>query len=445
MEHNIERRPLKAAYFVIVGLILLCLSCEKKEDSLGLGLQPDEDFLDVLTIDDLNISTSTVRADSARTNELSRALLGELRHPLFGTMRSTIYSQFRLNALGADFGTNPTVDSLMLNLLYLDNDSVYGPDMEEFTISIKRLDVALDLDSLYYSNYTTEVLDEELAFDPDSIIRFETDEDVIIGEDTLSPRLMVRLKDELGQELLDASEGDDGVFDEIDDFLEYFKGLRISTSRLTTTGAIAYFDLLSASSNMTLYYHNDDEDSLSFEFTINSNAQRYLAFERDYTGTPVADQLNDPSLGQQEVYLQAMAGVNVAIDISQLKNVLDTINGAFNKVEIVVPALEPTENDEFPFPERLFAVYVNSDGDVLSIPDLFEGDAHSDGYYDEDTGEYRVNMTRFAQQIVTEVEDADEIKLLPTSNAVSPNFVRLAGSENPEKRIKLVITYTQFE
>jgi hypothetical protein len=444
MENISLRRPVKAAYFVLICMAFVFLSCEKKEDSLGLGLQPDEEFLGLVVIDGLDIVTNTVLADSARTNQLTRALLGEIDHPVFGRYSSVIYSQIRLSALGAEFGEEGTVmvDSLILALDYIDDEDLYGAQ-DPMLFSVKRLAVDLDLDSTYYSNYSTEVLEEELLENQGPFI-FDKDFEPVVGSDTLPPQLRLKLKNEIGDELVANSFGDESIFDDITEFLEFFKGLKIEASNQGPTGALATFDLLSTRSKMTLYYHNST-DTADFDFTINQNAQRYLSFNHDYTGTPIEAQLNDPSLGLSELHVQATGGVNFAVDISELIPLTDTISAALNKVELVIPVADMLENETFPFPERLFAVYENDEGNVVSVPDLFEGEAHSQGFYDEDKGEYRINITRFSQQLVNGVLTANEIKVLPTSNAISPNFVRLLGSEGDEQRVKLVVTYTEFE
>ena len=101
--------------------------------------------------------------------------------------------------------------------------------------------------------------------------------------------------------------------------------------------------------------------------------------------------------------------------------------------------------DEQFFPERLFAVYDNEDGEPISIPDIFEGEVHSDGRYDDDAGEYRVNITRFAQQVVTGIIPEPSLRLLPVSNAITATSVRLNGVGNIVGGAKLVVTYTQYE
>jgi len=111
----------------------------------------------------------------------------------------------------------------------------------------------------------------------------------------------------------------------------------------------------------------------------------------------------------------------------------------------VLPVVQESLNEDFPFPPRLFATYVNNVGTVASVPDIFEGDIHSDGYYDENAGEYRINITRYIQQLRTGLINDPELKILPTSNSISANFVKLVGSEGMDKRAKLVLTYTQFE
>jgi hypothetical protein len=449
MTQNFIRRPLnKAAYFVYLSALLILLgSCEKTEDSLGLQLQDEEDLINLIIVDDLDITTYTVLADSTRTNELSRAMIGDLQHPEFGSHQSTLFTQVRLSALGVDFADgsaaqNVTLDSLVLALEYFEENSIYGAE-EPMVFSVQRLDERLDSDSLYYSNQETSVLSDELLYSTDAITPLQNEE-TVVGEDTLPAQLRLRLVDALGEELLLSGLEDNSPFDDVDDFLDYFKGIKISAAKQGANGGIVFFNLLSSNSKLTLYYKNET-DTLSFDFMINENSQRYLKFDHDYSGTSINNQISDSTLGTQELYLQAMAGLNLRVDVSSTLAISDTSEIALNKAEIVLPVVQESLNEDFPFPPRLFATYVNNVGTVASVPDIFEGDIHSDGYYDENAGEYRINITRYIQQLRTGLINDPELKILPTSNSISANFVKLVGSEGMDKRAKLVLIYTQFE
>lgn len=447
MTNNILRRPVWAAYFVLLGILLTFIACEKPEDNLGLDLIAEEDLLGLRTVvDSVALSPYTVLADSGRTNELSRAMLGDFRHPEMGRTQASIYTQIRLSALGAEFdgedGNDAVVDSLVLSFQYFATDSVYG-ELEPMQFSVMRLDEDLDLDSAYYSDDETEVINEELLFDPSPITPAQNDSTFLYGE-SFPPQLRLRLKDELGGALI--IEARDGLaFEGVSEFVEYFKGFRITAENLGSTGSILTLDLLQARSLLTLYYHNNDEDSLSFDLSINENAQRYVNLSHDYTGFVAGNALLDASQRDQQLYLQAAAGLNVAVDLPLLQSIADTSDTAFNKVELVFPVTFPENQAINDFPERLFAIYVDSDGDVISIPDIFEGELHSDGFYDEDAGEYRLNITRFSQQVVNGEVDTSSLRILPVNNTISPNLVQLIGVDSLTAGAKMIVTYTQYE
>lgn len=438
----------KAAYFVYLSAIALLLgACEKAEDSLGLNLQAEEDLLNLVTVDDVEIHTHTTLADSSRTNELSLGLLGDISHPEFGSHQSVIFTQVRLSALGVDFTgggdpSNVVLDSLVLSLEYLDEDNLYG-SAEPMAFSVQRLSEDLDIDSVYFSNHDTETLGEELLFSTDPVTPFLNTETILDG-DTLPAQLRLRLADSFGQELLDMGLDANSPFDDVDEFLAYLKGFRIEATRLGVNGGIGYYNLLSVNSKLALYYHNES-DTVSFDFLINDNAQRYLQFQHDYTGTSIENQLSDSTLGMNNLYLQAMAGLNIYVDLSALTELPDTSQVAMNKAELVFPVTNISDDQDFSFPSRLFAVYTNELGNTVSVPDIFEGDTHSDGYYDEGAGEYRINVTRYSQQLMNGVINNPRLRVLPTNNSVTANFVDLVGSGGVDSRAKLVLTYTQFE
>ncbi|MCH2197258.1 MAG: DUF4270 domain-containing protein [Flavobacteriales bacterium] len=56
--------------------------CEKPEQELGLGIQPDDDLLTAFQTDTTTIECFTIREDSLATDELSQSLLGNYFDPL---------------------------------------------------------------------------------------------------------------------------------------------------------------------------------------------------------------------------------------------------------------------------------------------------------------------------------------------------------------------------
>ena len=74
----------KIAFLLFLCCIVLFTGCLKPESSIGLGLQPETDLLDLVTTDTLTLEIFTVREDSLETDELSTAVLGRVFQPRIG-------------------------------------------------------------------------------------------------------------------------------------------------------------------------------------------------------------------------------------------------------------------------------------------------------------------------------------------------------------------------
>ena len=100
----------------VLSLVLLALhsGCRKPDSDLGLGLQPEGELLD-LRHDTLGFSIEMVLADSLRTDERSRLLLGNLFDPISGMTKASFSTEMRLSETNKDFGVNPICDSIYLS------------------------------------------------------------------------------------------------------------------------------------------------------------------------------------------------------------------------------------------------------------------------------------------------------------------------------------------
>ncbi|MFT7209759.1 MAG: hypothetical protein ACI93E_001395, partial [Flavobacteriales bacterium] len=95
---------------------VLLTQCKRPEQDLGLGLQSEDDLLAVTKTDTLTLEAFNVLEDSLRTDELSLSLLGNYIDEFTGPVKTSIYTQLRLETPDIVFGTNPIADSLVLSL-----------------------------------------------------------------------------------------------------------------------------------------------------------------------------------------------------------------------------------------------------------------------------------------------------------------------------------------
>ena len=215
--------------------------------------------------------TYTTKEDSLRSDEASYALLGSYLDPVFGLHSASFYSQLRLSSNNADFGTSPVADSIVLTLVY---KAVYGDTLTPQTVNVYELDENIYRDSSYYSNdafATAGVMLGSKTFVPAPL------DSVWVDSVKKAPPLRIKLDPFLAQRFIAVS-GSANLADN-SSFLEFFKGIYVTTNPVGSKGAILSFDLLNSLSQVTMYYKNSTSDSLKYNFVINENCARINHFD----------------------------------------------------------------------------------------------------------------------------------------------------------------------
>jgi len=432
--------------FLLIAAIVLLIGCRKDLNEVGIDIQPPGDKLNVLSTDTTLVIASSQLLDSIKTDETSVSLLGSIIDPVFGKSTASFYTQFRLFRTGFSFGTNPVADSLILSLEYANH---YGDSATILTVKVFELDERIYIDSSYYSHQTAAVKPTLLAqktFTPD----FKNK--VIVGPDTLDPHLRINLG-ELTTDLMDR------LIDIPSDsmatnasFLNYFKGLYLTVEDVTSGGIIIYFDLLSDLSGMKIYYHNDNSDSLSYDYVINSSTARFGNFVHDYSlGDPafraqVLD--NDSSLGQQICYVQALGGVKTNIRFPNIRHFYDDGKIAVNEARLFLRTYE--EDPGLPLAKFLILVTRDSVGGFSLLGEQLEGTTFFGGYYDERSRGYWFRITSTIQELMRSDKPDYGFDLYLSGGSVNAERVLLTGTApqspaDPADRMKLVVTYTRLE
>ena len=135
----------------VCATALLVFSCENDVNEIGSGIF-DGASSNVYYADVVSYNTNN---DSIRSDEqvLQSGILGVYEEPVFGRVKSKFYSQARIGILNPDFGDNPKMDSVILNIpvfyktgednIQVDTTYVYLPEGQEpsdtATIRIKRI------------------------------------------------------------------------------------------------------------------------------------------------------------------------------------------------------------------------------------------------------------------------------------------------------------------
>lgn len=419
-------------------------SCKKTPSQLGADLLPDS-TLQVVFTDTASIVAYSQRIDTTRSDELLQSYIGSLHDPVFGQTNSSLYTKIITSTVGHRFGTHPKLDSLVLQLSYA---GVYGDTNTYLHLHVYELAEDLFYDSVYYSNKTLSTLGTDYA---DYVFQPRPNNKVIIGSDTVSKVVRIRLSDystELGDKLLNA---DTTVLDSNELFMDYFKGLYLTTDVKTEGGALPYFTTNTPTTVMTVYYSNDENDSLRYAYTITSAIGRFGHYQHDYSTASqsfrqqVIDQ--DTTLGKEQFYVQGLAGIKTLIKFPQIKQFARSGKIGINEAKLVLPGIEST-----PYlgaPATLSLIKIASDSTYTTLADEGEGTDYFGGTYDSVNNAYEFRITQYIQSLIQDTTQTNRGLLLFVKNgSIQPERFIFGGthpSNDSTVRTKLKLVYTRLD
>lgn len=435
--------------FVLV-LLVLGSGCKKPEEDLGLDLLPG-DPLGVLA-QSSPVHAFTFPPQPIRTSGLTRNVLGSYLDPVFGSVQAGIVAQLRLgsNNVGAGQDNSGLVaDSMVLALGFDGINYAYG-NLNAQSFQVYELSESLTVDSTYTTDKVPEFLATKLVPERGGRITPRPFTKPLVGGDSLQPQIRIRLDKALAQRILDAF----GTPDLVDNnaFMQFFKGVYITTEngqQIPFQQGILYFNLLSATSKATIYYRNTLEAEplpRIFDLAINQSSVRYSVVAHDHslaTDPALGIALADSTLPAQQVFVQALGGLRAGLRFPELRSFADQ-GLVVAKAELVVP-VPGTFNPYLPPPAQLFMFRKDTvSGTDIFLPDQVAGSGSIDGNYRVDAKEYRFNITRYIQGVITGTIPDTGVELVPASNGITANRVVLAGPEHPERPMRLDITFTTY-
>ncbi len=424
-------------FLIVLAGISVCLSSCNESSVIGLNVQPVNDLLNVAYIDTTTLFTKTVKADSLRTDQAliftAEALLGKYQDPVFGEATASVYTQLGLTTLAPLFGASPLIDSVILSLVY--DPAYYGKKKRaEQRVNVHFLSEDINIATNHYSNNTLTIYSEDIATNHKFIPR-PTDS-ISIDNLMLKPQLRIPLDKNFGQSMLDnpGNLASNSVFQTI------VKGLYITTENTTGLvngeGNILHFKLADAQSKLTLFYHSNSIDSLQFnpkKYSLGlGSVGRFSHFSHDYSAVDagLAAQLGvNPPVQNDVVFIQSMAGLKTKIELPYIMNWVKSGEIAVNKAELVIKVdmAATYQLDTFAAPTQLILFGINDDGTNYVLPDYAEGTNYFGGIYNSTTHEYRFNIARYIQQVLTGKRKNNGLSLLASNGALNANRVVIGG------------------
>lgn len=431
-------RTQKIYLFFILLFIISFYSCKKDGE-----LSPDFDSANVVVqfTDTLSIETTLVRADSIQTDGADIYLLGLYHDPIFGIRSSSIYTNIALSGTSTDFGSGFDIDSVVLTLEYA---GLYGDSNSAMSVNVYELSSTLDKNKTYYSNDTSaySTLLKSITFTP------KTTNNVLTLVDSVMhpPHLRIKLDESGFISKLKAHptfNNNTELNDVINGFYITTTNSVINNSLLSGEGAIAYFNMNSPLSTVTVYYKNSTADSLQENFLIDASVKKFSHFSHNYTGTDIEKHLTNSASKDNTVgYVSSMAGVKTKLYVPYLKTLLKDGNVIINKAELVIPlAVNTIGNNDNPATVMGLAG-INEFGTAVFIPDDYLGYC---GCLNTSTSTYTFDVSRYIHQLLYETPTDYGMYLMARGSAVNANRIVFGTKNNTFSPIKLNITYSKID
>ncbi|MDE5526710.1 DUF4270 domain-containing protein [Elizabethkingia meningoseptica] len=494
-------------FVATLGLLTLT-SCEADPDNLGSqfldgnAANGQELSYDILAYNSNN--NDTIRSDA---RNLTNAILGAFNESVFGTQKASYVTQLRPGSYSADFGTNPKVDSVVLqmipdyvrdsvttstvtiNKVSTDQDSTktinsyplvkYGKgklngNPAKFTVRVAEVgDFLYDTSVPVYSNQTVNEITPLGSKVIDGNVRGIKITKVGDNTELLSrdPGIRIPLDANFFQNKIIAKQGQT-VLGDAASFIRYFRGLRLSVAE--NDGFL--FNINPNTMSITMYYSNDvttngttTRQSNTFTFDLGASNAHFsqFAFTRPAAYTTAMNNIN-PSTGDAKLYLQGTGGPGAEFVISQstiqaLKNVYNQNKAGILSAKIRLYSDSSVWTNTFAKPSSFIVLQKNMKqfmDDMTAFTSGFVQVKATD--LDKNPAYYDVSITQTLKNIVE--KDADNKPIVInvgsfTANAqtgaylgwnynsrsYTPNRVVLVGSDpsNATQKAQLKVIYTK--
>ncbi|NOY49780.1 MAG: DUF4270 domain-containing protein [Chlorobi bacterium] len=436
----------------VVLVIVAFASCAKSPNKIGSRIMPENSKLKGARTDTTSVYAYSEYIDSVRSDELSFNYLGSLADPVFGTTVAGFYSQLTITSLNQDFGPNPQLDSLILQLSY---QGYYGDTNVDLRIHVYELEEMLELDQDYFSNLTlqhgaTDYLNASFRPRPnDSTIVVDS---AANNSDTTKvgpvEKFNLGLLDPgLGNKLLSA---DTSIMNSTINFKNFFKGLYVTADAVDNDGCLVRFNLVDLKSGLVLYYKNDTVDSLYYSYKTTITTPRVSKYVHFYENAdPELQQqvfYGDTSLGKQKFYVQGLSGIRSVIKFPHLIEWARHKKVAINEAKLIFTGFE--QEPYLGEPNALLLVKRNADKTQNVLIDQYEGETFFGGTYKSSTHSYTFRITNHIQKLLLDTTNLDHgLYVYTNADAINPKRFIFNGNQPTNDTIspfRLEIIYTDL-
>ena len=446
--HYLLSKVFKALF--IGALAIFSISCSKTTEQIGNGLLPSGDNIGVFYTDSVVMTCHSETIDSLTTKGMTTVLLGSMMDPVMGLTNANIYTQLHLSSTHQYFGSNPVIDSVVLQLCV---NGYYGDTTTLQTVHVYELADSLSSTAQYHQ--FSEVPDK--GIDLANGFQFHPHPRTTIsvaGHDTINqPTIRIPLMTSLGEDLAAA---DSMVYNTPDSFKRFFFGLKICCESVNENGAICYINPTSNTvTQLKIYYREtpDAETQMRYDFYITSEDTYFNQYQHDYSlgSTDFIQQViqEDQTLGQQQLYLQSMGGIRSVItfpDFAEWANGLveDGTHLIINEAKLILPASEALiDSSTLTPPTNLALLNIKTDGGTTVLPDYLEGSNYYGGSYSRTKKNVTFRISEYLQKVIQNPDYSQGLYLSITGASFNAQRWIIAGPDaDQENKMKCEIKYS---
>lgn len=439
-----EKFSIDCFKYCLLLLILpafILFSCNKPQIQFGEAYV-NNNYTNIVLVDTLSASLSTVYRDSVITSGSSVVLVGQYNNQVFGKTTAKSFLQLQPPAI-APLDSKAVYDSVVLILR--PNKTYYGDTTSVSQISVYQLSNPLNFpqnQGVFYNKTNFPVNATPLGTKTMVISPKRTDS------------VLIKLSDAKGKELYDLYNAGDASVQNSNNFINYFKGLQIAPGTAGMNAIYGFYDTVT----MRIYYHINGlfntSQKLDFKY-YNGDSKQFNQVLTDRSGTPLAgfggaDKEVSSTLTNNSSYLQYITGFTPKIMFPTLRSLL--LRSDYLKIlkaELIVKPLTQYTSGPTPLPPLLYA-YTTDQTNSLQEP-LFiasstgyqNGSLVIDPIYNSNTS-YSYDVTAYLQQLIT-IGYANQKGLLliqPSPASISNfNSLILGDKNNPGGALQLKVYY----
>jgi hypothetical protein len=325
------------------------------------------------------------------------------------------------------------IDSFVLALKYV---GYYG-DLSPQTFEVYELDDTLDLKSKYYSFTTKNAKSTNWVPSGKGTISPKPLTKTVIGNDTVDAQLRIPLDTNIARNLIEEATSGSSTFITNEDFLNYFKGIKVKTNNSAQTsgqGAIFYFNITDAASKMTIYFTQANVQK-TYDFVINSDCADFTNVQVNNSGKPIDLVLQDSTKGLKEFYAQAFK-YRAIIKIKGIENLPKNL--VIHRADLSLPVQYQTGYRFKPGSSVSIATKLKStDINYTSLGIL--------GEFNEGKKLFAVNLRTYVQALVNKEIENNGVVVSPRFFINSSERIIFNGKNTTNKtKPKLILTYTTY-